>query len=54
MRTLVLLVLLFAVGCDSTDIYTKDTRTWFDPNATPPADKTGQPPANGKMNQAPQ
>jgi hypothetical protein len=35
-------------------MYTKDTRTWFDPNATPPANKAAQAPANVKTNQAPQ
>jgi hypothetical protein len=54
MRTLFLLALLLAVGCDSSDLYTKDTRSWFDPNATPPADKAGQAPATGKTNQTAQ
>ena len=51
MRSL-LLVLLFAVGCDSSDLYTKDARTWFDPNATPATDKAGQTPPAGKPSQA--
>jgi len=54
MRILAVLVLLFAVGCDSTDLYKQDTKTWFGDSPTPPADMKGQAPAVGKTNGAPQ
>jgi hypothetical protein len=47
-----MLVLLCVVGCDSSDFYRQDTRTWFGLENAPTADKAGQTPPTAKTDQA--
>lgn len=49
-----LLVLLLVVGCDSSDFYRADTRTWFGLSPAPGADKAGKAPDAAKTAQQPQ
>jgi hypothetical protein len=53
MRKLAVLVFLLVAGCDATDFYKQDTRTWFGLPPAPPAEKKGQTPAVGKTDTPP-
>jgi len=54
MRKLAVLVLLLVAGCDSTDLYRQDTRTWFGLPPAPPAEKNDQGSPVGKTDKAQQ
>ncbi len=54
MRKWTLLLLLLIVGCDSSDFYRADTRTWFTAQPPPGADKTEKAPDGTKTVQTPQ
>jgi hypothetical protein len=47
-----MVLLLFVVGCDASDFYRQDTRTWFGLNTPPAKDKTGQASETGKTDPA--